>query len=639
MKRKFTLLFSALITAFSVNSQVLLLEDFNDPFTPGASTPGTPGYDWVVINNSSPTGNVSWDQGNQTGGNGTLTAYNGSTDDFFMADFMSIPFGQSGGISAFLITPTLTIYNGAELKFATRTLNQPSTLFPDRMQVLMSTTGNTASVAGNTTNVGSFTNTLLTINPNLSTSTSGAVVNGSVVNGYPQVWTVYTLPITGVTGTVTGRFAFRYYVNNGGSTGANSRLVAVDAVRYTLPCGPTIQSYTTCANANTTLTALNGVAVTTYSWNTGATTNTVVVNPNTTTIYTLFPSINGTLSCGTSQTATVTVSNQLSMLVSASETTVCAGDPVILTATSSAQTFSWVNGSTSVGTSSMITINPTVSATYSVGGLSGTLPNFCVGGNTIAITVNPNPTITAGTANTLICTTGASVAVNFTATGALGYNWFDDDGIFTGTSTSQPFAAPIPTINAPTNFSVYVEGIDANGCFDFIAVPYSVAMKPTITATVSKSPTCINTTVEIVAEGADTYTWTGPISGSSDAISFATGTVTGNRTFTIVGTNTDGCKNTKLISVNVNPCTGIEKVEGDNSASYIFPNPFANQLNVSGLSGRVVISNSLGQAVVTKDVDGSDASIDTSVLPRGAYILSAYDKNGLNIKTIKVVKN
>jgi len=294
MKRKITLLLLAAGSLFKMNSQVMLQENFTATFVPTANN-------WDVQNLSQPIGSTSWFQGS---GAATFPAFNGSPNDYFAANYNSQG-TTAGGISNWLITPSLTIYNGAVIEFATRVANTGTALpFPDRLQLRMSPNATNSVIPTGTASVGTFTTLLLDINPLLSTNTTSAVVNGSV-NGYPQAWTVYSVQISGVTGTVTGRFAFRYFVDDGGVNGTNSSYVGIDAVKYTLPCLPTIQSYTTCAGASTTLQAV-GLPATTYSWNTNATTSSIIVSPSGTTIYTLYPS-NGATSCGTSVTATVTV--------------------------------------------------------------------------------------------------------------------------------------------------------------------------------------------------------------------------------------------------------------------------------------------------------------------------------------------
>jgi hypothetical protein len=68
--------------------------------------------------------------------------------------------------------------------------------------------------------VGNFSTLLLTINPNLLTAT------------YPEVWTQYTLPITGLSGTTNGAIAFRYYVT-GTADFTNSNFIGIDTVSIT----------------------------------------------------------------------------------------------------------------------------------------------------------------------------------------------------------------------------------------------------------------------------------------------------------------------------------------------------------------------------------------------------------------------
>ena len=48
--------------------------------------------------------------------------------------------------------------------------------------------------------------------------------------GYPNVWTQYTVTISGVPTATTGRFALRYFVENGGPSGANSNYIGIDTL-------------------------------------------------------------------------------------------------------------------------------------------------------------------------------------------------------------------------------------------------------------------------------------------------------------------------------------------------------------------------------------------------------------------------
>jgi len=127
-------------------------------------------------------------------------------------------------ISNWLLTPVLNLRNGNVLTFYTRTVHTP--MFPDRLQVRMSTNGASTNVGSTATSVGDFTTLLLNINPNYTT------------NGYPNVWTQFTVTLSGLPPAgATGRLAFRYFVENAGFSGANSDYIGIDRAVYNGPCG------------------------------------------------------------------------------------------------------------------------------------------------------------------------------------------------------------------------------------------------------------------------------------------------------------------------------------------------------------------------------------------------------------------
>lgn len=633
MKRKITLLLLAAGSLFKMNSQVVLSENFTATWTPAT-------FNWGVQNNSSAPGSLSWFQGN---GANVFPAYNGNANDYFAANFNSQGTTQ-GGISNWLITPTVTIYNGAVIEFATRTPNT-ATVFPDGLQLRMSTAGVASVIPTGTASVGTFTNLLLDINPLLSSGTSSAVSNGSV-NGYPNAWTVYSVQISGVTGTMTGRFAFRYVVDDGGPNGANSSYIGIDAVKYTLPCGPTVQSYTTCAGVSTTIQAM-GLPATTYSWSTGATTSSIVVSPATTTTYSLYPSANAT-SCGTVITAVITVSSNLQVGVSASDNTVCAGETVTLTASGSASTYTWLAGTTPLGTGAVITVTPGANTTYSVAGQNG----FCFGGTGISITALPNPTVSITSASTLLCLSGPSVAVTFTPNGATAYLWVYGVNSFTSTNFTLNFPVQTNTFPAVFTTTVGLLGQGANGCISDAIYTLTANKTPSLSVTSNTVKACTNSTVTLTATATNSsaisgYTWTsGSVTGTTNPLALAVGTVVGTKTISIIVSSANGCTNTSTFSQSVAVCStttnttstvGVPSYNAGEEMS-IFPNPFVNEINITVLDGSVNIYNALGQVVITTKVHSSEI-INTANLAKGVYFVKAFNENGELVKTVKLVKN
>ena len=165
-------------------------EGFNDITTLAAAG-------WSQQNLSSPIGTSNWFQGNPA----VMTAQAGADNSYIGANFNNV--ADVGTISNWLLTPEIGLKNGDQIKFWTR---KPTvtTDFPDRLEVRLSTAGASTNVGATATSVGDFTTVLLTVNPTLTTGV------------YPQVWTQFTVTISGLGAATTGRVGFRYFVTNGG---------------------------------------------------------------------------------------------------------------------------------------------------------------------------------------------------------------------------------------------------------------------------------------------------------------------------------------------------------------------------------------------------------------------------------------
>lgn len=170
------------------------------------------GSGWFFQNNSQPIGLTNWFQGNSA----VFVAHSGATNSYMGANF-----NNGAGlatISNWALLPTRTLQNGDQLRFWTRTVSNPS--FPDRLQVRMSLNGASTNVGTTATSVGDFTTLLLDINPNYTTT------------GYPNNWTQFTVTLSGISSPTPGRLALRYFVENGGPSGANSDYIGIDTLEY-----------------------------------------------------------------------------------------------------------------------------------------------------------------------------------------------------------------------------------------------------------------------------------------------------------------------------------------------------------------------------------------------------------------------
>jgi gliding motility-associated-like protein len=274
-----------------------------------------------------------------------------------------------------------------------------------------------------------------------------------------------------------------------------------------------INSPTICASQAVVLTATT--SATSYTWNTGANTNSISVTPSVTTVYT----INATAaSCSGSKTATVTVTSAPTLTVANS--TICAGTSTTLTATG-ATNYTWAPGGQ---TTSSIVVTPSVNTTYTITGANGT----CTNTTTASVNITSTPTLV--TSPTTIC---AGQVATFTVSGATSYTW--NPGNATGSSY---------TITPASSTTVSVLG--ANGSCT-AQVTTSVTVNPSPTITVNSATICSNQTVTLTANGASTYTWNTGANTNSISVS---PTVT---TIYIINATSASCSSSKTATVTVSP--------------------------------------------------------------------------------------
>jgi hypothetical protein len=594
------LLFTTICTAGILHSQIALQEDFTAPFNPAANG-------WKVQNSSSmPNLGNSWFQGSVN----SFSSFNGSPDDFLASNFLAINGNVPGTISTWLITPTLNIVNGAVLQFATRTIHNPSS-HPDRLEVYFSTSNIGAYVGASASfnSVGTFSNLLISINPSLTST------------GYPNTWTVYTATISGVPVSTTGRIAFRHYVTNAGSTyNSNSDYIGLDAVQYTLPaCNVGVTSFTTCAGESVTLAA-NGTSGVTYTWFPGSSnTNSIVVSPTSTTIYTVLYTEGGN-QCP-AQTATVTIGNQLSINLSVSQPSVCPNKSATLIATGPATSYTWNNQAFN---SASLAVLPSSTTIYTVIGASGT---NCIGSNTILLSLIPQPNISQ-TINPVVNCAGKSLTL--TGSGGSAYLWL------TGPTTGFVNNPQILTPSGTGARSYTLIGYDAFGCSLGQLVNFTISPSPVISAIADRTFACTNEMVSISASGALTYSWSGGDTSSASPLGYHTGTAPGTQTLTIIGTSSLGCSSTKNVIIDVDACTNLNHY-AESSQPSLFPNPFCSLFEVKGFSGTVSFYNSLGMNILEVACD-THIIINTINLAEGIYMVRLRSNDRQFIKNMNVVK-
>ncbi len=267
-----------------------------------------------------------------------------------------------------------------------------------------------------------------------------------------------------------------------------------------------------------------------------ATILTPTASPTTTTTYTL--TITDGIGCSASDTATVFISN--GNADAGTTAAICTGTSVTLNATGGTS-YSW-NASSSLSntTISNPVANPTTTTTYSVTIFdAGT---GCTTTDTVSVIVHQLPVANAGS-NASICA-GNSTVLN--ATGGINYVWSPTTGL-SNPNISNPTANPTSTTTYTVNVS------DGAGCSSTASVTVTVNPVPTISAG-SPINICPGASATLNGTGAGAggnYVWSPGATLNDSTISNPVATPSSATTYTVVGTDANGCSATSSVSVSL----------------------------------------------------------------------------------------
>lgn len=103
---------------------------------------------------------------------------------------------------------------------------------------------------------------------------------------------------------------------------------------------------------------------------------------------------------------------------------------------------------------------------------------------------------------------------------------------------------------------LYVTATSAAGCSATDSIDIIVNPLPVV-STIADTTICLNQTITLSAIGAQTYAWTPPAGLSNPAIANPVFSGTTNQTYTVTGTDVNGCEGTDLINIYVSSPTSF----------------------------------------------------------------------------------
>ncbi len=508
-------------------------------------------------------------------GTWTLNVSDNAAADVGTLNGWSLAFQSSNGIAAYNWTPSANLNNDTSAS----PMANPTA--PTLYMVMVTD----LSGCTNTDSVQVSINALPTVTASASAASvcpaSNVTLTGGGANSYAWSGGVTDAIPFSVTATDT------YTVTGTDGNGCTNTATTTVNV-YTLPT--VVANASVPAVCDGDAVTFTGSGATSYTWSAGVTDG-LPYSPAATDTYT----VTGTDANGCMNTATtsVTVNPLPTVVANSTAAAVCDGSSVTLTG-SGATSYTWTTSVTDG-----LAFTPAATDTYTVTGTDG---NGCVNTATTTVTVNTIPTVTASADLSTVC---AGSNVTLTGGGATSYSWT------TGVTDGVAFA--------PAATDTYtVTGTDGNGCTNTATTTVTVNPLPTVTASADMSMVCAGNNVTLTGGGATSYSWT---TGVTDGVAFAP---TATDTYTVTGTDANGCMNTATTTVTVNPLPVVDVTTTSgtlcvyNAAIALNATPAGGTWSGNGVSGPSFdpATAGVGVSIVTysfTDVNGCSNMDTTSI--------------------------
>lgn len=346
-----------------------------------------------------------------------------------------------------------------------------------------------------------------------------------------------------------------------------------------------IEGNNICNGGSTTLTATGGG---TYLWSTGATTSQIIVSPTQNTGYTV--TVTSLQGCTATAFRLVTVTPLPTVTVSGDDI-ICRTESTTLTASGNFS-YLWSTGATTAS----ITVSPTMNTTYIV---TATDVNGCSATASRQVTVNQLPVVSI-IGDNKICVGSNTI---LTASSGTSYLWSNGQ-------TTQSI-----TVNPITNTTYTVTVTDANGCRGTANILVTVDPLPTITV-IGDNNICRGESSVLTASGAVTYLWS---PGGQTTASITVSPVT-TTTYTVTGTDANGCSSTGTRTVTVNPLP-VASINGD----------------LTICQGENTSLTASGGLTYTWSNGANTATINVNPIVNTTYIVTVTDVNGCTASTSRLV--
>ncbi len=348
--------------------------------------------------------------------------------------------------------------------------------------------------------------------------------------------------------------------------------------------------------------------------------------------------------CGSNlDTATLVILPVPSVPV-ANNITVCTGT-TIPDLSSTGTNVTWYSNATLttiVNTGNTYTTGQTAAATYtyyvtdSVNGCTSTAAD------SVSLTINQSPPQPTAH-DTTICIGGSPVLFS------TGNNphWYSDVTLINLIGTGNNFNTGATNVGTTTYYVTDNNALCPNSSPDTAHLTINPA--PLITANTYSTSVLFGGSVTLTAYNAVSYSWAPPtgLNTITGATVIASSTIT--TTYTVTGTNAQGCSSDTIIHVYVTH-TGIDEASIPLEDIIIYPNPAIDEFTIEfstteNTSIDIYLFNKLGQTVRTVNEEKNNSGLkkhkytfDTSTLDAGVYSIEIATEQGSVSRRLVLIK-
>ena len=450
---------------------------------------------------------------------------------------------------------------------------------------------------------------------NVSVST----ING---NGFPLTFGIYP----------TGTYTVKGFKTLLGCEALMNGTLHVNTLPLPQAAGTITGISTVCQNMTATYFTPAILHATSYDWSipTGAT---ITLGQGTPSITVFFgpASVSGNIkvrghnNCGDGAYSSlpVTVNVAPILMISATDTVICAGETVILTANTNASSVLWNDGSTQ----NPRTVSPSTPTIYMVTAIG---PNGCTTAGSILITAHALPTVGLALSPNQFCRDQNKIAL-VGGLPSLGGHYTSSQGCVIINDTLYPPLSFVGTYAVTYTFTNILTGC-SNSATDLVTInPVPEVYFYVINATISTDTPPFDL-MSFVSPTGGSFSGPGTLPNSSMFYPSLAGG--GNHVLTYTYTHPiSGCSASEIQYIPVNP-VGIDETIAAVNAITIFPNPAVHGLNLMNIDTKEIhsisITNLLGETIFHTDMVMKTMTIDVSSYVPGTYFITFMNADGFS---------